>query len=82
MAWHCLFNYFAYNRNPNIGSEHEKVSTPAAKLLEWPQYTLDKRTYKGLSPSMENIPHPSGISCRLWNDFYPKLNAALGKINY
>ena len=68
-----------FHRNPNIGSENDKASIPAAKLLEWPQYTLDRKVFKELSPSMKNIPDPSGISCRLLNDFFPKLNAALGK---
>ncbi|XP_072034468.1 acetylcholinesterase-like [Amphiura filiformis] len=68
---------FAKTGNPNIGTENEEASSPAAKLLEWPQFTLDKRMYKELSPSMNNIPDPSGISCKLWNDYFPKLDAAL-----
>ncbi|XP_072043232.1 acetylcholinesterase-like [Amphiura filiformis] len=68
---------FAKTGNPNIGTKNEEASSPAAKLLEWPQFTLDKRTFKELSPSMKNIPDPSGISCKLWNDYFPKLDAAL-----
>ncbi|XP_072027674.1 acetylcholinesterase-like [Amphiura filiformis] len=68
---------FAKTGNPNIGNENEEASTPAAKLLEWPRYTVESRMFKELSPSMRNIPDPSGIACRLWNDYLPKLDAAL-----
>ncbi len=70
---------FLHSRNPNLGTDDARASSPAAKLLEWPEFNLDTRMYKDLSPAMTNIPDPSGIGCKFWNDYLPKLNAALGR---
>ena len=69
-----IFNCFC--RYPSIGSEEELSFED--KELEWPQYTVDTKLYKELAPEMKNIVDPSGRRCRLWNDFLPKLDAALG----
>ena len=72
--------FFFFSRYPSIGSEEELSSED--KELEWPQYTVDTRLYKELAPEMNNIVDPTGGRCRVWNDFLPKLDVALGNYNY
>ena len=81
MFFFFFLSFFFFFRNPSIESEEDELSSED-KELEWPQYTVDTKLYKELAPGMNNIVDPSGRRCRVWNDFLPKLDAALGNYNF
>ena len=47
--------------------------TAEEKEKEWPEFTLEKLTYKDLSLAMLNGRGVKTRECLLWNEFIPKL---------
>lgn len=69
---------FAKTGNPNTAP---KDQTEEDIAVEWPQYTLSDPMHRELSTNMRTGRGLKAKQCSLWNDYLPKLNAAIAEAN-